>query len=105
MERNPTPEESKFMTDCITVDRAFDSIDSKFKSKKVLNQLWIDQSVIKVGASNDFYRFIAKMKGYLTFTSNGDFYCIGIGVIPGSGLNHYKVEQLLQFQLLIEDWE
>jgi len=44
------------------------------------------------------------MKGYLTFTSNGDFYCIGIGILPGSGLNHYKVEQLLQFQV-IEDWE
>jgi hypothetical protein len=83
---------------------AFDSIDSKFKSKKVLNQLWIDQSVIKVGATNDFYRFISKMKGYISNTSNGDFYCIGFGILPGSGLNHYKVEQLLHFQL-IEDWE
>ena len=83
---------------------AFDSIDSKFMSKKVLNQLWIDQSAIKVGASNDFYRFIRKMKGYTTYTSNGNFYCIGIGILPGSGLNHYKVEQLLHFQL-IEDRE
>jgi hypothetical protein len=85
-------------------NEAFDRINSELKYNDILNQLWEDQFAIKVGASNDFYRFNKKMLNYRTYTSNGDFYFIGIGILPGSGLNHYKVEQLLQFQL-IEDWE
>jgi hypothetical protein len=85
-------------------NEAFDRINSELRDNDTLNQLWDDQFAIKVGATNDFDRFMNKMKRYITCTSNGVFYCIGIGILPGSGFNHYKLEQLLQFEL-IEDWE
>jgi hypothetical protein len=65
-----------------------------------LRNLWRDLTAIKIGASNDFIRFIKKMRTYVTHTSYGTFNCVAFGILPGSGLTHYDLENLLHFRLI-----
>jgi hypothetical protein len=78
----------------------YNNIDDKYKSNEDLRSLWRDLNAIKIGASNDFIRFIRKMRQYISHTSYGMFNCVAIGVLPGSNLSHYDLENLLHFRLI-----